>query len=277
MGGDATRRATGRVPGRWGGVARVVENHWEWYRRNWRATAVSTIVQPLLFLLAFGLGFGTLVRGSGSAAAATGGVDYLVWLAPGLLAMSAVQTAAFDSTYPVLSGFKWQRTYSAMVAGPITPGQVALGHLGWLAIKTVGAGAVCVVVIAAVGGVAGPGIAVALLVSVLTGAAVAAPITAYSATLETEGASFPALFRFVVIPMTLFSGTFFPVDRLPAVVRPLVWVSPLWHGTELARPAALGGPWPPWPAVAGHLAFLIALLAVGTALAVRFFTRRLAR
>jgi lipooligosaccharide transport system permease protein len=77
--------------------------------------------------------------------------------------------------------------------------------------------------------------------------------------------------------MTLFSGTFFPVDRLPELVRPLVWASPLWHGTELARPVALGGPWPPWAAVGGHVVFLVALLGVGTALAVRTFTRRLAR
>lgn len=276
MAGEVVR-PTGRVPGPWGGVGRVVENHWEWYRRNWRATAVSTVVQPLLFLLAFGVGFGALVRGSGQAAAATGGVDYLVWIAPGLLAMSAVQTGAFDSTYPVLSGFKWQRTYTAMTAGPITPGQVALGHLAWLAIKTAGAGLVFVAVITLLGGAAGPGILVAVLVAVLTGASVAAPITAYAATLETEGASFPAIFRFVVIPMTLFSGTFFPVDRLPELVRPLVWLSPLWHGTELARPAALGGPWPAWPVALGHVAFLVALLGVGTALAVRVFTRRLAR
>jgi lipooligosaccharide transport system permease protein len=274
---DRTVRATGRVPGPWGGVLLIVEYHWEWYRRNWRATAVSTVVQPLLFVLAFGVGFGTLVGGSGQAAAATGGVDYLVWVAPGLLAMSAVQSGAFDSTYQVLSGFKWQRTYSAMTAGPITPGQVALGHLAWLAVKTTGAGLVCAAVIALLGGVAGPGILLAVLVSVLTGSAVAAPITAYAATQETEGASFATIFRFVIVPMTLFSGTFFPVDRLPALVRPLVWVSPLWHGTELARPAALGGPWPPWATTLGHLAFLLVLVGAGTALAVRNFTRRLAR
>jgi lipooligosaccharide transport system permease protein len=266
-------RSTGRVAGRWGGVALVVESHWTWYRRNWRATAVSTIVQPLLFLLAFGVGFGSLVQGSGQAAAATGGVPYLVWIAPGLLAMSAVQAAAFDSTYPVLSGFKWQRVYHSMIAGPITPAQVALGHLVWLAIKTAGSGAVYLLVIALVGGVAGPGVLLALVFSVLAGSAVAAAVTAFSATRENEGAAFSALFRFVVIPMTLFSGTFFPVDRLPEAVRPLVWISPLWHGTELARAAALGE-WQPLAAL-GHLAFLLALLAVGVALAVRFFTRRL--
>jgi lipooligosaccharide transport system permease protein len=273
----ASTRSTGRVPGRWGGVRLVVESHWTWYKRNWRATVVSTIVQPLLFLLAFGVGFGTLVQGSADnaaqAGAATGGVAYLAWIAPGLLAMSAVQTAAFDSTYPVLSGFKWQRIYHSMAAGPITPAQIALGHLVWNAAKSLGAGAVYLVIIALLGGVTGPGALLALPVAVLTGAAVAAPITAFSATRENEGAAFSALFRFVVIPMTLFSGTFFPADRLPDVVRPLVWVSPLWHGTELARSAALGE-WRLLPAL-GHLAYLLVLLAVGVALSVRYFTRRL--
>jgi lipooligosaccharide transport system permease protein len=266
-------RSTGRVPGGWGGVRLVVEGHWTWYRRNWRATAVSTVVQPLLFLLAFGVGFGSLVRGSGQAAAATGGVSYLVWIAPGLLAMSAVQTAAFESTYPVLSGFKWQRVYHSMAAGPISPAQIALGHLVFLAAKSAGAGAVYLAIIALLGGVTGPGVLVSLVVAVLAGAAVAAAVTAFSATRENEGAAFAALFRFVVIPMSLFSGTFFPVDRLPELVRPLVWISPLWHGTELARSAALWT-WEPLAAL-GHLAFLLVLLVVGVALSVRYFTRRL--
>jgi lipooligosaccharide transport system permease protein len=262
-------------PGYARGVLLVVERSWTWYRRNWRATAVSSVVQPLLFLLAFGVGFGSLVDARGSAGAVTGGVSYLVWLAPALLAVSAVQSGAFESTYPVLSGFKWQRIYHGMTAGPITPGQVALGHLAWIAAKSAGSGAIYIVVIALVGGVAGPGIAVSLAAAVLTGAAVAALITAFSATVESEGGGFNAIFRFVVIPMTLFSGTFFPVEQLPAVVRPLAWVSPLWHGTELARMAALGR-WAPVAAL-GHLAYLLVLLAVGVFLATRLFTRRLAQ
>jgi lipooligosaccharide transport system permease protein len=268
-------RSTGRAPGHWSGVLLVVEHFWTWYRRNWRATAVSSVLQPLLFLLAFGVGFGSLVDGTGSAAAATGGADYLVWLAPALLAVSAVQSAAFESTYPVLSGFKWQRVYHAMTAGPISPAQVALGHLAWVSVKLAGAGAIYIGVIAVVGGVASPGIVVSLLVAVLTGAAVASLITAFAATVENEGAAFNALFRFVVIPMTLFSGTFFPVDRLPGWVQPVAWVSPLWHGTELARSAALDR-WTPLATVV-HLAYLLALLALGVALSTRFFARRLAR
>jgi lipooligosaccharide transport system permease protein len=268
-------RATGTAPGLLRGVLLNVEHHWIWYRRNWRATVVSSVLQPLLFLLAFGVGFGSLVDRTGGAAAATGGADYLVWLAPALLAVSAVQTGAFESTYPVLSGFKWQRVFHAVAAGPISPGQIALGHLLWLAIRMTGAGAVYIGVIALFGGLAGPGIVVSLLAAVLAGVAVAALVTAYAATLENEGAAFNALFRFVLVPMTLFSGTFFPVDRLPVWAQPLAWVSPLWHGTELARAAALDR-WQPLAAL-GHTAYLLALLALGTVLAVRQFTRRLER
>lgn len=270
---DVVARSTGRDPGPVRGVLLVVEHFWVWYRRNWRATAVSSVLQPLLFLLAFGVGFGALVGRTGEVEAATGGVGYLVWLAPALLAVSAVQTAAFESSYPVLSGFKWQRVYHGMTAGPVSPAQVALGHLVWVAVKTAGSGLVYIGVIAVFGGVTSPGIVVSLLASVLAGAAVAAPVTAFSATLESEGAAFSVLFRFVVIPMTLFSGTFFPVDRLPGWVQPVAWVSPLWHGTELARAAALDR-WQPLAAL-GHTAYLVALLVVGAALAARLFTRRL--
>jgi lipooligosaccharide transport system permease protein len=209
------RPSTGRAAGPIGGTLLVVEHHWTWYRRNWRATAVSSILQPLLFLLAFGVGFGSLVDGTGQAAQATGGLDYLVWLAPALLCVSAVQTAMFDSTYPVLSGFKWQRVYLAMTTTPIGPGRVVAGHLSWLAVKIGGSGAIYVGVIAVFGGVRSAGIVTALLVALLTGVAVAAPVTAFTAGVHDEGSAFTVLLRLVLIPMTLFSGTFFPVDRLP--------------------------------------------------------------
>lgn len=268
-----TRRAAGRSPTPLGGTLLAVEWKWTWYRRNWRATAVSSILQPLLFLLAFGVGFGTLVDGTGRAAQATGGADYLVWLAPALLAVSAVQTAVFDSTYPVLSGFKWQRFYLAMTATPISPGQVLSGHLVWTALKIAGSGAVYVGLIALFGGVRSPGIALALLAAVLAGTAVAALVAAFTAGVDDEGSSFNVLFRLVLIPMTLFSGTFFPVANLPAWVRPVSWVSPLWHGTELARAAVLGGLAP--LAALGHVAYLVALLAAGAWVGVRRFRRRL--
>jgi lipooligosaccharide transport system permease protein len=109
----------------------------------------------------------------------------------------------------------------------------------------------------------------------LAGLAVAAPVTAFTAGVEDEGSAFSVIFRLVLIPMTLFSGTFFPVDRLPAVVRPITWLSPLWHGTELARAAVLGGASP--LGALGHSAFLVAVVVVGSVVAVRRFRRRLHR
>ncbi|WP_181783839.1 ABC transporter permease [Pseudonocardia pini] len=265
---------TAYAPGWVHGVGLVLENHLRWYRRNWRATAISSVLQPLLFLLAFGLGFGSLV--GSRAAAVTGGAEYLVWLAPALLAMSAVQTGAFEMSYPVLAGFKWRRTYEATTATPIGGGQVALGQLAFVAVKSVLTGAVSLLVIALFGGVRSVGVLGSLVAAVLTGAAVAALVMAFSASRQDEGAAFNALFRFVVLPMTLFSGTFFPIANLPAWVQPLAWVSPLWHGTELARWAAGVGP-AGAGAVLGHVAYLLVLLGVGIALSVRLFVRRLGR
>jgi lipooligosaccharide transport system permease protein len=263
-------RASGRVLPGWRAVLMVLEAFWTWYRKGWRATVVSSVVQPVLFLLAFGVGFGSLVR----AGAVTGGVPYLVYLAPGLLAMSAVQTAAFESTYPVLSGFKWQQVYWGMAASPITPGQVAVGHLCWIVARMLSSGLVYLLVIVLVGGAAGFGIVVALLAAVLCGAAFSAVTMAFAASVQNEGTAFASYFRFVLIPMTLFAGTFFPVSSLPAVVRPIAWITPLWHGTELARGAEFGT-LQPWPTI-GHLAYLLALTALGIGLTRWRFRVRLA-
>ncbi|MGI8814810.1 MAG: ABC transporter permease [Pseudonocardia sp.] len=264
------RRASGQVLSGWRAALVVMEHFWIWYRRGWRATVVSSVLQPLLFLLAFGVGFGSLVDAGGRE---LGGVPYLVYLAPGLLAMSAVQTAAFESTYPVLSGFKWQQIYWGMAASPLTPGQIAVGHLCWIGARMLSSGAVYVLVIGLLGGMAGGGIVLSLLCATLCGLTFACLVMTFAAVVRNEGAAFSAFFRFVLIPMTLFAGTFFPVERLPAWVRPVAWVTPLWHGTELSRGVALGtlGPLP----ALGHLAYLLTLLALGVILVCRAFRRRL--
>lgn len=269
---------TGRVLPGWRAVLMVLEHYWRWYRRGWRATVVSSVVQPLLFLLAFGFGFGTLVDHSGRSGTDLGGVPYLVYLAPGLLAMSAVQTAAFESTYPVVSGFKWQQTYWAMAATPLTPGHIAAGELAWTGTRMLSSGLVYVLVIGLLGGISGLGIwgvniVVALLCATLCGLAFGAAVMAFSAGVENEGAAFSVFFRLVLMPMTLFSGTFFPLDRLPEWVHPLAWAMPLWHGTELSRGVALGTL--SLPAALGHLGYLVVLLLLGAGLARRRFRRRL--
>ena len=266
-------RAAGRVLPGWLSALVVVERFWIWYRHGWRATAVTSVLQPLLFLLAFGVGLGSLVNTGGRAIAATGGVPYLMYLAPGLLAMSAVQIAAFESTYPVLSAFKWQRIYQAMAASPITPGQIAIGNLAWIGLRMLSSGVVYVLIIALLGGVRGFGVVLSLLCATLCGLAFSALVMTFASVIRNEEVAFSAFFRFVLIPMTLFSGTLFPITRLPAWVRPVAWVTPLWHGTELSRGVALGT-LRLLPAL-GHLGYLLALLALGAGLLKRRFQRRL--
>ena len=263
-------KATGRVVGPVRAALLVVEGLWTWYRRNWRATVISSVLQPVLMLLALGLGLGSQVHPG----AATGGLPYVVYLAPAVLAASAVQNAAGESTYPVLGSFKWQRIYWGITATPITPGELLGGQLLWIALRLLFSGAAYLVVATALGAVHGPGMLLSLLFAVLTGMAFGAPLVAFSASLQSEGNEFSWVLRFVVLPMVLFSGTFFPVSQLPALVRPLAWVSPLWHGTELARGAAFGTlHW--WPA-AGHTAYLVGLFVLGVLLARWRFLVRLA-
>ncbi|MGH3918224.1 MAG: ABC transporter permease [Pseudonocardiaceae bacterium] len=270
-----TVRCTGRVLPGWRAALLVVEERWVWYRRNWRATAISSLLQPLLFLAAFGVGFGSLIDASDRAAQFTGGVSYLAYLAPALLVIGAIHTAAFESTYPILSAFKWQRTYWGVTATPVTSGQLAGGQLTWIALRLTLSAAAYLLVVALFGVIHGPGILAALIFAVLCGMAFSAPLVAFAAAQEGEGTAFTAVFRFVVVPMTLFSGTFFPISQLPGVIQPLAWISPLWHGTELARGAALGT-LALWPGV-GHVAYLTALLLAGVLLSRWRYRVRLTR
>lgn len=262
-------RSTGRAIGSWRVAWLRVEGHWLWYRRYWHANLFSSGLQPVLFLAAMGLGFGSQVQ-SGEV---TGGVSYLHYVAPAMLLLGVVFTAVGESSFPVLSGFKWQQHYVALIATPVTPGQILHGQLLWVSMRVLLVGTVYALVAALFGAWLNAGVVLVVLVGVLTGLACAAPVMALAAVTYDEGTRFVLMFRLVVVPMTLFAGTFFPVDELPLVARVLAWVSPLWHGTELSRGVTLGGLefW----AFAGHLGYLLVLLAAGAELARRGFTRRL--
>ncbi|MGQ0838082.1 ABC transporter permease [Actinokineospora sp.] len=266
----AVRRGTGQVLSPVRATLLVVEGLWIWYRRNWRSTVISSVLQPVLYLVALGIGFGSQVRPS----EVTLGLPYAQYLAPALLVSAALQTASFESTYPILSAFKWQRTYLGITATPITAGQLVAGQLTWIAARLAFSSIAFLLVAGLLGALTGPGVALSLVFAVLTAMAFAAPVVAYAATIDSEGQQFNVIFRFIVMPMTLFAGTFFPVEQLPAWVRPFAWVTPLWHGTEISRDAAFGT-LRLWP-TAGHLAYLLALLAVGVHLARRNYLRRLA-
>jgi lipooligosaccharide transport system permease protein len=257
-------------------MTRVVELRAMQYRRTFRASIISSFLNPVLFLLAMGVGLGTYVDRSGSATQALGGLTYLQFLAPGLLAATAMQAAAFESTFPIMSGLTWQRVFHAMYATPISPRDIVLGNLVWIAIRLTMIATIFAIVMSLFGAAASPLIVLGIPAAVLTGMAFAAPIAGFSATQRTPE-KFNAVFRFGITPLFLFSGTFFPISNLPAAIQPIAWLSPLWHGVELSRALALGtiGQAPALALV--HVGVLVAIFLAGTWWAFRTVEERLVR
>jgi len=254
-------------------IARAYEYQVLSYRRTWRGSIFDSFFSPTMFLLAMGVGLGSYVdRGGGSA---TGGVSYLAFIAPGLLAATIMQTAASESTFPIIAGFVWQKTFHAMYATPIAPREIALSHFAWTATRLTLVGAIFVLVTLLFGAVESPLIVLAIPVATLTGMAFAAPISAFAATQQTMN-RFSYLFRFAITPLFLFSGTFFPIEQLPAVIQPIAWVTPLYHGVALCRALALGTVGADPLAAVIHLVVLGAFIVAGLAWAMVTFERRLA-
>jgi lipooligosaccharide transport system permease protein len=252
-------------------------------RRYLKVSAFSLLGAPVLYLLSLGIGLGSVVN-SGRGAASLG-TSYLSFIAPALIAATALQVAVMDATYPVLhGGFKYQRVYFAMNATPLSAGQISRGVLAWIGLRAAVSAALYLVVVAVFGGIRSPGALLCVPIATLGALALAAPIAAYSATVDSESGGFSSIFRFLVTPMFLFSGTFYPISTLPHWARLLAWLSPLWHASELSRWAALGslhlasGVGRVSAAAAlVHLGYLLALAATGFWLTARQFRSRLAR
>ncbi|WBB95358.1 ABC transporter permease [Solwaraspora sp. WMMA2080] len=262
-----TARSTGARARSWFGPASsVLEANLTAYRRTWRSSVFSSFLLPLLTVLSFGVGVGAYVDQG------VGGFSYLDWIVPGLIASTALQVAIGESSWPVLGGFTWQRTYYSQIAAPLRIADIVGGLLAFVLLRVL-ASAVAFVAVAAAFGALHSGWAVLTLpVAVLLAAAVALPVAAFAATIRSDS-YMVIVFRFAVIPMTLFAGVFFPVESLPVTVRWLAYLSPLWHGVDLCRAASLGIT-PAW-SVPGHLGYLSLWAAAGWWLAVNRFRKRL--
>jgi lipooligosaccharide transport system permease protein len=251
-------------------LLRVTEREVRIGARAWRSVLLTGILTPLLFLGAMGVGLGGLIDANRGQVE---GLDYLAFVTPGILCAAALQTAAGDAMWPVMGGMKWNRSYHAAVATPLTPADVYGGYVVWIACRLTVNATFFVVVATLLGGISSPWGVLAVPAAVAGALALAAPLVAYSAGREND-ISFPILFRVLVMPLFLFSGTFFAVSQLPAGIRPLAWASPLWHAVELARGATTGDL--DLASAAGHIAVLAACIAAGWLWGTRVFARRLA-
>jgi lipooligosaccharide transport system permease protein len=252
---------TGASPAR---VGSVIEGFLATYRHTWRGTAVGSFLAPFLFLLSLGVGLGSEVDDAGRL-----GTSYLDFVAPGILAATAMQIAAVECTWPVMAGMRWLRTFQATLATPVGVADLVAGRMGWVALRVGASTGVFLAVVAAFGAVSSPLAILAFPASVLTGLAIGAPIEAFAATRD-RADSFAGIQRFIVLPTFLFAGTFFPVERLPDQLEPLVWLVPLWHGVELCRHLTFGDL---GPVDVLHAGILLALAVGGYLAAVVAYSR----
>jgi lipooligosaccharide transport system permease protein len=241
-----------------------------WLRSSghaWRASLMASALTPVLYVAALGVGLGALVdRGD------LGGVSYLTFVAPGLLAATAMQIAAGEAGLPVRGAFRFTKAYQAMLATPLDVRDVLHGQLLWILFRVATSCAIYAVVLAALGIFASPWAVLALPAAIVTGMAFAAPIAAFAITQDRDLA-FSALNRLAIVPIFLFSGTFFPIEQLPGALELVAYATPLWHGVDLVRELSLG--------TAGvgaallHAGYLGLWLVAGMGVAAVTFRRRL--
>jgi len=210
---------------------RVVEAEARLYRRTSRGSVVSSFLNPILYMFAMGIGLGSIV--DANLPGGVEGVPYLTFVAPGILVATALNTGANEGAWKVQGGIVWAKTWHARVATPIGIEGLLLGHLIWATIR------VFMVVIAAFRVAPLFESLLAVGPALLVGAAMASATTAFTVRLK-EHAGLPMFFRFVVLPMFLFSGAFFPISQLPNWLQTVALATPVYHGVELARALVIG-------------------------------------
>lgn len=259
------------------GPLRVVSWHAATYRRLWRLNLLSSLVQPMLYLLGLGVGVGSLVDRNTGSSTVLGASSYVAFVVPGLLVTTAMTLAAGESMWPVMGALKWNRGYHGIAATPLSARDIVLGHATWMALRCgIAAGAVASV-LACFADTRSWGLAPSVLVAMAVGVSFAMPIMAFSVTAEMDG-SFAAIQRFVVIPLFLFGGAFYPLSQLPEAVRWLAKVAPLWHGVVVARDftsSSSAGNSIDWAGAAGHLAYIATWAVAGIVVATRRLRKQL--
>lgn len=254
------------------GAFRVAGWHLALYRRLWRMNLLSSFVQPLMYLLGLGVGVGALVDRNSASGATLGGASYVAFVAPGLLITAAMALGAIESMWSVMGGLKWQRGYHGIAATPLEARDIVLGHGVWIAVRCGLSATAVAAALACFPDTRSWGLLPAVPVAMLVGLSFAMPIMAFSINTETDGA-FAAIQRFVIIPLFLFGGAFYPLSQLPVGVQWIAKAAPLWHGVIVARGFTTHSAGALW--AVGHLAYVVAFALAGTTLAVRNLRRKL--
>jgi lipooligosaccharide transport system permease protein len=234
------------------------------FGRYWKATTFSSVVQPTIYLLAFGLGFRSLVPHLLH-------VKYVLYLATGVVATAVLFSSAFPGMFNTFVRWQFQRTYDAMLAAPVDVEELITAEILWISLRAGVYGVAPLLVGFAFGLEPEAGMLLVPLIGFITGfgfAGFGVTVAAIAKTID----NFNYITSAVLTPMFLVAGTFFPVSNLPTGIRTIAQINPLYHCVQLVRDASLGGL---STADLGHAGVLIAFAVLMWRLAIWRLGKRL--
>lgn len=260
--------------------ARKVARAGSWYfaeylfrgmRRYIDVILADSVGTPLMYLVTMGVGLGAILTNNQTS---FDGVPYITFIAGALAATMAVGIAMEEMTFPVMGGFKWNRTYYGPQVTPITPQQIARGTVIAVSIRVVAQTLLLLLILAAFSAIHSLSSVLVIVFSTIAALAFGLPCMAFAAGIFQERGQFSVIMRFIFTPMFLFSGTFYPLEHLPIYLQWIGWVSPIWHATELNRWAIYGHEIEPWMFPV-HLGVMIVVAVIAFLIAQTRYYRRL--
>jgi len=228
---------------------------------------------PVLYLLSVGIGIGALVD-STSGADNPIGVPYLTFLAPALLATAAIQSAMDETTFPTMQGFLWDKSFFAMISTQLMARDLVGGIMIASSIRCSFNTLIYAGVLVLFGAIPLTSVPVLVFAAIFAGISFAGVMLAVTSFVKQDDGFYAIVGRFVLTPMFMFSGTFYPLESLPIYLQWVGWISPVWHATNLGRNLSYGLEVEPW-LLAVHVIFMGAILVAGMIVATRKFASRL--
>ena len=236
------------------------------YRHVYRSTIISNLMDPLVYLLAFGFGLGAYVS-------RIQGLSYIQFIAPGLIASSIMTAASFETTINTFVRINFDKVYEAMMATPVTVEDIVVGELLWATTRSTIYASVMLIVVAALGLTQSWFAVLVPLMGVLGGLMFAVIGLTYTSFLKSIY-HVNYFFTLFVTPLFLFSGVFYPLDPLPQIVKDIAFFSPLYHLVRVIRPLILGTVGIP---VLLDLAWIIVFIAIFTVVPINLLRNKLVK
>lgn len=266
----ADRQAPLENPPPLGPLFHFLEHQFIRFRTTFRGTVLNGAAGPLMYLLGIGIGLGSQIDAQESGLGTT---NYLQFVGPGLMAASAMQSAASESLWQTAGQLRWRGTYVSITNTPLATGQLFVGHVLWIGFRVLVGSSIYLVVLTGFGVPTSPLALLSPFAAVLTGMAFGSIISAWTGHV-TQDQSFTVILRLGIVPMYLFSGAFYPVSQLPTALGWFSRITPVWHGVQLCRGLIIQQDLDLTKAI-GHVGVLVAYIAVGVFVGTRTFRRAL--